>query len=82
MVTDADKARQAVTPGTFGWGGAWGTVFWIDPAEKMVMVFMTQITSYSHFNIRQDFPNMVMQAITESYRSGPGQIRGYEPIPR
>jgi len=82
MVTYADKARQAVTPGTFGWGGAWGTVFWIDPAEKMVMVFMTQITSYSHFNIRQDFPNMVMQAITESYRSGPGQIRGYEPIPR
>jgi len=43
---------------------------------------MTQISSYSHFNIRQDFPNMVMQAITESYRTGPGQIGGYEPIPR
>jgi CubicO group peptidase (beta-lactamase class C family) len=82
MVTDPDRARQALTPGTFGWGGAWGTVYWVDPVENLVMVFMTQISSYSHFNIRQDFPNMVMQAITESYRTGPAQIGGYEPIPR
>ena len=82
MLTDPDNSREALTPGSFGWGGAWGTVFWIDPAERTVMVFMTQITSYSHFNIRQDFPNMVMQAITESHRTGAGQIGGYEPIPR
>jgi CubicO group peptidase (beta-lactamase class C family) len=82
MVTDPDRARQALTPGTFGWGGAWGTVYWIDPTERLVMVFMTQVTSHNHMNIRQDFPNMVMQAITESYYSGADQIRGYEPIPR
>lgn len=82
MLTDPDNSRETLTPGSFGWGGAWGTVFWVDPTERTVMVLMTQISSYSHFNIRQDFPNMVMQAITESHRTGPGHIAGYEPIPR
>ena len=82
MVTDPAKARQGLTPGAFGWGGAWGTVFWIDPVEELVMVFMTQITSYRHFNIRYDFPNLVMQSITESYYPGSSTIRGYERIPR
>jgi len=82
MLTDPDKARENLTPGTFGWGGAWGTIFWIDPVERTVMVFLTQVTTYSHLNVRQDFPNMVMQAITESYASGPGRIGAYQPIPR
>ena len=82
MVTDPAKARQGLTPGTFGWGGAWGTVFWIDPVEELVMIFMTQISSYGHFNIRFDFPNMAMQALTESYYSGAGAVRGYKGIPR
>ena len=46
------------------------------------MVFMTQISSYRHINIRQDFANQVMQAITESNHSGPGAVRAYERIPR
>jgi CubicO group peptidase (beta-lactamase class C family) len=82
MLTDPDNSREGLTPGAFGWGGAWGTVFWIDPVEQTVMIFLTQISSYSHFNIRQDFPNMVMQAITESYHAGLQGIRGYDPIER
>ncbi len=82
MLTDPDKSRQALTPGTFGWSGAWGTVFWIDPAEEMVSILMMQISSYRHFTIRQDFPNLVMQAITDSFYAGAQAIRGYEPIPR
>ena len=82
MLTDPDNSREGLTPGAFGWGGAWGTVFWIDPVEQTVMIFLTQISSYSHFNIRQDFPNQVMQAITESDHAGKQGIRGYEAIPR
>lgn len=34
--------RRFGTPGTFGWGGAASTVWWIDPARRGNMVFMTQ----------------------------------------
>jgi CubicO group peptidase (beta-lactamase class C family) len=82
MVTDPDKSRQSLTPGTFGWGGAWGTVFWIDPTEELISILMVQISSYNHFTLRQDFPNLVMQAITESFYSGDQAIRGYQAIER
>jgi CubicO group peptidase (beta-lactamase class C family) len=82
MLTDPDRSRQVLTPGTFGWGGAYGTVFWIDPVEDMVSILMMQMSRYSHFTLRQDFPNLVMQAITDSYHSGKQAIRGYEPIER
>lgn len=82
MLTDPARSREALTPGSFGWGGAWGTVFWIDPTEETVMVFMTQISSYSHFTIRQEFPNLVMQAITESKHTGGQPIRAYDELQR
>ena len=56
MLTDPDRSRQALTPGTFGWGGAYGTVFWIDPVEDMVSILMMQMSRYSHFTLRQEFP--------------------------
>lgn len=28
--------------GSYGWGGAYGTVYTVDPAERLVMVFMLQ----------------------------------------
>ena len=82
MVTDPAKSRQALTPGTFGWGGAWGTVFWIDPTEQLITIMMVQVSRYSHLNIRQDVANMAQQAIIESLHSGKQGIRGYEQIRR
>src|SRR5215510_10828904 len=42
IVTDpvAAKTRQPV--GTYGWGGFYGTHFWIDPANRVVGLIMTQ----------------------------------------
>jgi len=31
-------------PGSFGWGGHWGTYFWVDPAEQLIGVEMIQAT--------------------------------------
>ena len=82
MLTDPAKSRQALTPGTFGWGGAWGTVFWIDPTEELITIMMIQISSYRHLNIRLDVANMAQQAIIQSLHSGKQAIRGYEQIRR
>lgn len=40
----ADK-DQVATVGSYGWGGFYGTGFWVDPEKKLVGVFMTQLRS-------------------------------------
>ena len=77
LVSDAGKARDPLTPGTFSWGGAWGTIFWVDPVENMIGIMMTQITSYSHLTVRQDVGVTAMQAIIDSYSNKPFAVRGY-----
>jgi CubicO group peptidase (beta-lactamase class C family) len=43
--------------GEYGWGGAYHTKFWVDPVEKLVVVFMTQLLpstgSDAHMTLRQ-----------------------------
>lgn len=78
LVDDAGKARDPLTPGTFSWGGAWGTIFWVDPVENMIGIMMTQITSYSHLSARQDVGVTAMQSIIDSYSNGPYSVRGYK----
>jgi len=51
-----------LSSGTFGWSGAYGTHFFVDPKEKVVAVLMTQ-TSTPGVNV--DFENAVMQSIVE-----------------
>ncbi|MFM1896741.1 MAG: hypothetical protein RLZZ385_1815 [Pseudomonadota bacterium] len=77
VLNDAGVARDPLTPGTFSWGGAWGTVFWIDPVENMLGIMMTQITSYAHLNVRQELGVTAMQSITDSYSARPFRIAPY-----
>lgn len=42
MITDRAKAGATASTGTYWWGGAANTAFWIDPKERLVAVAMTQ----------------------------------------
>ena len=66
ILSDAGKSRDHLTPGSFTWGGAWGTVFWVDPVEEMIGIMMTQITSYRHISVRHDLGVTAMQSIIDS----------------
>ncbi len=66
ILSDAGKSRDHLTPGSFTWGGAWGTVFWVDPVEEMIGIMMTQITSYRHLSVRHDLGVTAMQSIIDS----------------
>ncbi len=77
ILNDPGTARDPITPGSFTWGGAWGTIFWVDPVENMVGIMMTQISSYSHLNVRQDVGVTAVQAIVDSYSNKPQSVRGY-----
>jgi CubicO group peptidase (beta-lactamase class C family) len=37
--------------GEFGWGGAYATKYWVDPEEKLVVVFMTQLLPSNNLDI-------------------------------
>jgi len=65
VVTDAGAAGTPASVGTFSWGGAYCTVFWIDPVEEMVGVLMTQVRPYTHLTIRQTFLNLAYQALED-----------------
>jgi CubicO group peptidase (beta-lactamase class C family) len=63
-----DPARTLL-PGSAGeyfWGGAAGTAFWVDPAEELIAIFMTQLMPSSAYPIRRELRTMVYAAITES----------------
>ena len=62
VISDAVAAGFRVSDGSFGWDGAFGTHFWVDPKEKMVGILMVQT---SNGQVSRDFENAVMQAIIE-----------------
>jgi len=56
VVNNPAARNTAVSQGTFGWSGAYGTHFWIDPKEKVIGVLMAQTPNQE---IRGDFENAV-----------------------
>jgi len=65
---DVAKTRQPGTLGTYFWGGAAATAFWIDPTEELAVVFMTQVMgSPSRLTLRRDLRTLVYSAMTESF---------------
>jgi CubicO group peptidase (beta-lactamase class C family) len=65
VVLDRAVAHTSDTEGSVSWGGAFGTLFWIDPEEELVAIILTQIRPYSHIRLREGFHNVVNQAIVD-----------------
>jgi CubicO group peptidase (beta-lactamase class C family) len=53
--------------GSFGWSGAYGSMYRVDPVERLVMVLMIQVVPFSDGRIRESFDTTVYQALAESY---------------
>ncbi len=66
VTLDPAQSHVLGSPGDFYWSGACMTQFWIDPAEDMTVVFMTQVTgSPHHHRIIRVLRNLVYGAMTE-----------------
>jgi CubicO group peptidase (beta-lactamase class C family) len=52
--------------GEYAWGGAASTAFWIDPAEELITIFMTQLIPSSSYPVRRELRTMVYAGITDS----------------
>ena len=64
VVTDPIAARVLGSAGEYNWGGAAGTLFWIDPVEEMVVIGMIQLMG-SPWPLRAEMKVLANQAIVE-----------------
>jgi len=55
IVSDKGSADQPRNEGSFDWGGFFGTTYWADPKEHLIVLFMTQQTPNSHGELEQKF---------------------------
>jgi CubicO group peptidase (beta-lactamase class C family) len=62
LVTDVPASGVLGSVGEFNWGGAAGTIFWVDPVEDFVMVAMIQLMG-SPWPLRSELKIAVNQAI-------------------
>ncbi len=62
VVLDPVAAKSARGEGAFGWGGAFGTVSWTDPANEITAVLMVQQGSKG---LSAGFENAIREAIVD-----------------
>jgi CubicO group peptidase (beta-lactamase class C family) len=78
VLTDPAKSPDGLSIGTWSWGGADGTLFYIDPQEDLVAILMVQLNPYTRSQIRPKFSNVVSQAITDSFADQKPRVKGYD----
>jgi CubicO group peptidase (beta-lactamase class C family) len=62
VISDAAARNTLLSNGSYGWSGAFGTHFWVDPKEKTIAIYLVQT---SNPEIQRDFETLVMQALLE-----------------
>jgi CubicO group peptidase (beta-lactamase class C family) len=64
ILDDLGKGGDLGTEGTYDWGGAAGTKFWIDPEEELIGIFMVQILPH-RTRMGDEFRTLTYQAIDD-----------------
>lgn len=64
VISQPGKAQILISEGAFGWGGAFGSLYWIDPGEDLVVQFVIQKAG-EYSDIRSKFITAVYQAIEQ-----------------
>ena len=65
IVTNSTNNRVIGSDGEYNWGGAAGTVFWIDPVEDLVVVSMIQLMG-SPWSLREDLKVATYQSLIQT----------------
>ena len=60
-----EVATGSLGVGDYYWGGAASTIFWVDPIEDLVAVFMTQLIPSSTFDFRGQLKSIIYSSIVD-----------------
>lgn len=61
---DVARSMMPGSEGEFYWGGMFSTAFFVDPVERIHMVFMTQLRPSSSYPIRRELKTLIYSALT------------------
>ena len=64
VMLDVSKTDLLGSNGNIWWGGAFNTHFFIDPEEKLIAIFMTQLNPYTNY-YHNKMKQLVYQAIVD-----------------
>ena len=65
VVTDPGERGVPGSVGEFGWGGAYHSRYWVDPANDIVVVYLTQLRPAGGIDDQQKVRTLVYQAIVD-----------------
>lgn len=63
VVTELGPTQTLGSPGIYGWSGIYGTVFWVDPKERLVAIMLVQ--RYPGSAVATAFQPLVYQALVK-----------------
>ena len=65
IITDLGKYGKPGSQNAYGWGGAYHSVYWIDPKENLVVVYLTQLIPAGGLDDQNKLRALVYQAIVD-----------------
>ncbi len=68
ILEDPGAAGIYGSPGTYGWGSAYYSSYWVDPEEDLVGIFLAQLVPSGGLDLQKKFRTLVYQAIVEPGR--------------
>ncbi|WP_420641542.1 serine hydrolase domain-containing protein [Candidatus Leptofilum sp.] len=65
IIMDPVAEKIPGSAGSFHWGGAYFSRFWVDPEEALIGIFMSQLLPSDHHKAPKQFRAMVYQALDD-----------------
>ncbi len=63
VTTDVAPTLVPGSVGEFYWGGLFSTAFFIDPVERIIMIFMTQMSPSNTYPVRRELKTLIYSAL-------------------
>ena len=66
VLLDVGASGEPGSEGTYGWGGAYHSTYWVDPVEDLVVLYFTQVIPATGLDDHARLRTLVYSAILES----------------
>jgi CubicO group peptidase (beta-lactamase class C family) len=66
VLTERNKGKSPLSVGSYSWGGAFYTTFWVDPQKELAVVMLTQIAlPWGDLKLMEELPKRTYEALAE-----------------